>query len=170
LSQARGQLGELTQNLRLLVVLDDVWEPEAADPFQGLGSKCRVLITTRDARVLTRANADCHDLSVLPIDAARDFLATATELHTADELPAEANEIIQHCGHLPLALAAISALIRTKTYTWLETLEALEEGATDELDTSWLPDPEQSTLAVVLRMSVETLTPTVRDWSAHAGG
>ena len=138
-------------------------------PFQGLGSKCRVIITTVTPRNHT-SDADCHDPSVLPIDAARDFLATATELHTADELPAEATEIIQHCGHLPLALAAISALIRTKTYTWLETLEALEEGATDELDTSWLPDPEQSTLAVVLRMSVETLTPTVRDWSAHAGG
>ena len=39
-SAARGQLGELTQDLALLVVLDDVWEPDAADPFTGLGARC----------------------------------------------------------------------------------------------------------------------------------
>ena len=109
-SAARGQLGQLTQDLALLVVLDDIWEPEAADAFTGLGPKCRVLITTRDARVLTRANAARHDVGLLTPPAARAFLAAATALPYAAALPPEADAIICHCGHLPLALAAESAV------------------------------------------------------------
>jgi hypothetical protein len=77
-STARGQLGELTQDLSLMVVLDDVWEPEAVDPFAGLGPKCCVLITTRYARVLSRANAIRHDIALLAPAAARSLLYTVT--------------------------------------------------------------------------------------------
>ncbi len=154
---AHGQLGEMTRDLTLLVVLDNIWEPEAADPFTGLGPKCRVLITTRDARVLTRASANRYDVDLLTPAAARDFLAIATGLAIADAWPPEADLIIQHCGHLPLALAAAGALIRRGTYSWSDALQALEEGATEEFDTSWLRDPEQRNIAVVLRISVEEL-------------
>ena len=111
---ARGQLGEITKNLALLVVLDDVWEPEATDPFAGLGPKCRVLVTTRDARVLARMNANRHDLGLLTHASARDLLAAATELPGADVLPPEADAIIHHCGHLPLALAAAGGLLTSR--------------------------------------------------------
>jgi hypothetical protein len=159
---ARGQLGEIARDLALLLVLDDIWEPEAADPFTGLGPKCRVLITTRDARVLTRASADRHDVGLLPPKAARDFLANATGLSAADALPPEADEIVRHCGNLPLALAAVGALIRRRTYSWSDALQALREGAAEEFDTPWLPDPTQRNVAIVLRISVESLPPTAR--------
>src|SRR5208283_4560636 len=146
-------------DLALLVVLDDVWEPEAVDPFGGLGRNCRVVVTTRDARVLIRANANRHDVRLLSSDAARTFLAVASGLPDAASLPPEADAILRHCGHLPLALAAAGALVRTRTFSWSDALLALEEGADDGFDTSWLPDPEQRTLAVVLRVSVDALSP-----------
>lgn len=158
LDSAQGQLGELTRDLALLVVLDDIWEPEAADPFSRLGPKCRVLITTRDTRVLTRANAHRHDVGLLTPATARDFLVAASGLPSTDALPTEVDPIIRHCGHLPLALAAAGALIRTGVYSWADALRALEEGAAEELDTSWLPDPAQRNVAVALHISVESLS------------
>ena len=78
-------------------------------------------------------------------------------------LPDEADEIVRETGRLPLALAAVGALIRQGTYRWSDALAALREGAVDELDTGWLPDPEQRNLAVVLKLSVDALAEDVRD-------
>ncbi len=161
-SEARGQLGLHTADKRLLLVLDDVWEPAAVDPFIGLGTGCRVLITSRDLRVLERAQADTHRLDLLDLPAARRFLAEAVGQAEAT-MPGEADEIIRQSGRLPLALAASGALIRQGTYSWADALTALRDGAVDELDTSWLPDPEQRNLAVVLKLSVDALSDEVRD-------
>jgi WD40 repeat protein len=161
LAEARGRLGLLTREKRLLVILDDVWEPGAVDAFTGIGPDCRLLITTRDNRVLTRARAYRHELGLLDGPAARAFLAQAVGIEP-DSLPSEAEAIVLECGRLPLALAAVGALIRSKTYTWTDTLAALREAALEELDTDWLPDPEQRSLAIVLKLSVDALTVDVR--------
>ena len=161
-SEARGHLSLYSANDQLLVVLDDVWEPEAVDPFSGLGAKCRLLITTRDARVLERARATEYRLDLLDLVAARVFLAKAAG-KTLEALPPEVDEIIQQSGRLPLALAAIGKLIQKGTYTWTDALAALRDGAAEDLDTSWLPDPEQRNLAVVLKISVDALSDEGRD-------
>jgi WD40 repeat protein len=160
-TEARGQLGLYTANSRLLVVLDDVWEPEAVDPFTGLGAGCHLLITTRSIRVLERARADRHQLDLLEPASARAFLAEATGI-AVEALPVEADQIVRECGRLPLALAAVGALMRRGTFDWTDALTALRERALGHLDTSWLPDPEQRSLAVVLKLSVDALGEDVR--------
>ncbi|MBV9375428.1 MAG: hypothetical protein JO320_10290 [Alphaproteobacteria bacterium] len=161
LSEARGQLSLYTADKRLLVVLDDVWEPEAVDAFTGLGLGCRLLITTRNGRVLERAQADRHQLGLLEPPAARTFLAQATDV-AISALPIEADEIIRLSGRLPLALAAVGALIRRGAYAWTDAVAALREAELEELDTSWLPDPEQRSVAVVLKMSIDALSEAAR--------
>ena len=163
LAEARGQLGLCTAGKRLLVVLDDVWEPEVTDPFTGLGPACRVLVTTRDARVLERIQAERHEIGLFEPEAARAFLAEATGLR-ADALPPDADQIIRECGRLPLALAAVGALIRHRTYTWSDALNALREAALGELEVpaSWLSDAEQRSVVVVLEVSVRALSDDVR--------
>jgi WD40 repeat protein len=158
-SEARGQIGLLTQGRRILVVLDDVWEPIAVDPFLGLGTHGRVLITTRDLHALERAEADVKRLDLLDPEGSRLFLSEASGVEI---LPSEVDEVIRQCGFLPLALAAIGALIRKRIYDWTDVLALVREGAVEELDTSWLPDPDQSTLAVVLNLSVDALRDRVR--------
>src|SRR5205807_1878701 len=143
-SEARGKLGLATGERRVLIVLDDVWEPGAADPFTPLGPECRVLITSRDLRVIERVQATAQRLDLLDTPSARAFLAQATGLALAD-IPGEADAIVAQCGRLPLALAAVGALIRDGTFTWPLALAALRKGAALKLDTSWLPDPEQRT-------------------------
>ncbi len=154
--QARGQLGQLTADKQVLVVLDDVWEPEAADPFNGLGTNCRLLLTTRDVRVLERAKAEKHELDVLDHAASRVFLATTVGVAEPD-MPRIADDVIRECQGLPLAMAAAGALVRKGTLTWEDVVAALREAALDELDTSWLADPTQASLAVVLKVSVDAL-------------
>jgi WD40 repeat protein len=156
-SEAKGTLGSFTRDKRMLVVLDDIWEPEAADPFSGLDSGCRLLITTRDARVLERAGAERYELGLLRSVEARAFLATAAGI-VLDALPAEAWDIVRECGRLPLALAAVGALIRRGTFTWADALTTLQEADLDHLDTSWLPDPEQRSLAIVVKISFDSLS------------
>ena len=158
---AQGQLNRLTADKRLLVVLDDVRESEAVDPFARLGSGCLLLVTTRDLRVLERAQAVGHELRPLEPEAARTFLAEAAG-GAADALPADADQVVMKCSGLPLALAAVGALIRRGTYGWRDALEALQEAALEELDTRWLPDPQQKDLAVVLKVSIDALSDVAR--------
>jgi WD40 repeat protein len=159
---ACGQLRELTQDLALLIVLDDVWEPEATDPFSRLGPKCRVLITTRDGRVLTRANAVGHDLDVLSPCAARELLARVAGLSDTESMPPEADAIIRHCGRLPLALAAGGALIGNGGFRFDDVLRALEDGAGLDLPADWLPDAAQRDVGIVMRISVDRLPPDAK--------
>ncbi len=155
-SEAQASLENLTRDLALLIVLDDVWEPEAADPFARLGPRCRALITTRDSRVLTRAGADRHDVGLLDAFAARDFLSQVCGLPGSETLPPQAEGVIRQCGRLPLALAAAGGMIRDPG-DWADVLAALEAGDAEVFDTSWLPDQEQRNLAVVLRVSIDRL-------------
>jgi hypothetical protein len=161
--EARGQLGILTANMRLLIVLDDVWEPEVVDPFSSMGADCRLLITTRMGHVIERARANRQDIDVLEHNEARVFLATLTG-ENIDELPAEADDIIRLCGGLPLAIAALGAMIRRGRYTWTDALAVLKDRALEELDTPWLDDPTLRSVKSVLKLSIDTLGETERNW------
>jgi class 3 adenylate cyclase len=161
IGEARGQLGLLTRDMQQLLVLDDVWDPGAVDAFTGLGPDCRVLITTRDNDVLSRAGANRHELGLLDPVEARSFLAEATGI-AVEALPPEADAIIRECGRLPLAVSAAGALFREQSYTWSDVLGALQEASLEELDINWLPDPSLRNVAVVLKVSVDLLSEETR--------
>ncbi len=156
---ARGHLGEATRGLALLIVLDDLWTADDLDPFTGLGPRCCVVVTARDAGITARSGADSHTVGLLAPSAARAFLLDAAGVLPDAPAPPETDGVIRHCGRLPLAMAAAGALIRAGTYSWADTLEALEAGAAEAFDTAWLPDPAQRNMAVVLRLSVDGLPP-----------
>ena len=157
-AEARADLSRLIGERRLLVILDDVWEPELIDSFRDLAPGCRLLITTRKRAVVDRASAATHEIGLLEPRAARAFLAEA--VNTAD-LPAEADAILRECGGLPLALAASAALVRR--FGWDRPREAFARARLDTLKTNWLPGSEYQNLAVVLAASVDELPPRERD-------
>jgi WD40 repeat protein len=51
-AKAGSYLLEQLQGKRVLLVVDDVWQPQDAIPFQGLAAPAALLITTRDRKVL----------------------------------------------------------------------------------------------------------------------
>ncbi len=165
--EARGELGLRCAEKRLLVILDDVWDARDVIPFSGLGLQCRLLITARNVGALKRVETQQYHLKFPDSMSARSLLAKSAGVAVVEALPPEADQIIDLCGRLPLALASIGALIRRPPFDWRDALDALTEAALPELDTSWLPDPEQRTLAKVLQLSVDKLPDEERKCFLH---
>jgi WD40 repeat protein len=95
-----------------LLVLDDVWDvAQAALLRNALGPRCRLLLTTRNGVLVTALGAQEHRLDVLSENAALTLLADWSGCR-AGELPAEARDVAEECGYLPLALALCGALAR----------------------------------------------------------
>jgi hypothetical protein len=102
--EARDQLRQLLDGKSCLLVLDDLWRPQDAEPFDVLGSRSRLLVTTRDAGLLVAFGARELPLDVLSEELALELLASWSGRARAI-LPAAAGEIAERCGYLPLALA-----------------------------------------------------------------
>jgi len=151
--EAHADLGRLLRDLRLLIVLDNVWEPGLVDGFRGIAPGCQLLITTRQQMVVDRAEARAHELGLLNLCETRDLFMKA--LGTAD-LPPEADAVIGECGGLPLAIAAAAGMVRRSG--WAHTWNAFALARLDALRTPWLPESEHQNLEIVLAASVQTLS------------
>src|SRR6185312_13982126 len=76
-AEARVDLGRLLSDRRMLIVLDDVWEPGLVDAFDNLAPGCQLLITTRQQAVVDRANARAHEVGLLDTEGSRALFAEA---------------------------------------------------------------------------------------------
>ncbi|MEO8450498.1 MAG: NB-ARC domain-containing protein [Gemmatimonadota bacterium] len=137
-----------------LVVLDNVWRYDHAAAFDAAGAKSRLLVTTRDAGVLTALGADAIELSVLGEGDALELVA-AWAGRSADKLPDEAKALVKRCGYLPLAISIAGALIRDGT-SWDDLLAALEAGNLRLLDHQY------ASVFASLRLSIDALPEPVR--------
>jgi WD40 repeat protein len=137
-----------------LVVLDDVWDAGHADAFAVLGPRCRLLLTTRGAAVLTTLGAAEHRLDVLDDEQARRLLADWSGQGAAG-LPAEARAVARQCGNLPLALAVCGAMARDGI-AWHDLRDALRDADLSFLDRQLPGYPHRDVLRC-LRTSVAFL-------------
>jgi WD40 repeat protein len=127
------RLPRLLEKKACLIVIDDIWALEQAEPFRRvLGPRCRLLITTRDGTLVTALGAQEHSLDVLSQGEALKLLADASDAVGGD-LPPEAREVAAECGRLPLALALCGAQVRDKRL-WGDLLQALQAAELDFLD------------------------------------
>jgi len=123
---ARSRLPRLLADRRCLVVLDDVWDLGHAEPLvNALGPRSRLLLTTRDAGLVSALGAQACPLEVLGRDEARQLLADWVG-QAASSLPPEADAVARECGRLPLALALSGAMVRDGI-PWSDLLAALQE-------------------------------------------
>ncbi len=157
----RMLLRPLLEDKAVLVVLDDVWRFEDADAFRVLGEKGRLLITTRNQRVLERLEARVCSLDVLSEDEALRLLADWAG-QPVEELPPEARQVAKECGYLPLALAMVGALVRRNPESWARALRWLQKADLEKLR-SLFPDFPHENLMVALDVSVEALAEGIRE-------
>ena len=108
-----------------MLVLDDVWNLADAEAFNVLGDGSTLLITTRDAGLVTGLGAKDFSLDVLNDAQALELLAAWSVIPIAN-LPKEAKAIADECGNLPLALAQCGAMVRDLT-PWEHVLSALQD-------------------------------------------
>ena len=123
--------------------------------MQGLlgdvGSKNRILITTRNASIITELSGREHTLELLSDPQSRELLAKWAGFDTVN-LPPEADEIVRQCGNLPLALAICGAMVRDGKL-WQDLLDALKEA-----DLKFIKHEPRSVMAS-LKVSVDNLEP-----------
>ncbi|NEQ82672.1 MAG: hypothetical protein F6K26_21240 [Moorea sp. SIO2I5] len=106
-----------------LLVVDDAWNPDHVQPFRIGGAKCRVLVTTREARIV---GATAYNLDVMSSSQALALLEDygGSKLKGSDRKQAEA--LATTVGYLPLALELAAAQI-VDGISWQELLTDLQE-------------------------------------------
>ena len=157
----RGQkfLGELLDKRTCLIVLDDVWHADDVRLLLGdIGPSNRILITTRDASIITALGAREHTIGLLSDSQSRKLLALWAGFDEAN-LPTEAIEVVRQCGNLPLALAICGAMVRDGM-SWKYLLDALINANLKFIEHDQL---EQRSVMASLEVSVDNLKKTAAE-------
>jgi hypothetical protein len=99
--EAKASLSNKLPDKICLIILDDVWQVAHAEPFvNALGSRCKLLITTRNNDIVTSLGAQEHKIDVLSKPEALKLLASWYE-QGVNSLPSEALKVAKECGYLP---------------------------------------------------------------------
>ena len=154
--EAEASLSNVLSDKVCLIILDDIWKVPQATPFvNALGSRCRLLITTRNDDVVASLGAQEHKIEVLSKPEALKLLANWCE-QEVDSLPSEAAEVARECGYLPLALSICGAMAKSGI-SWMYILEALKE-ADFEFVEAQLPNYPDPNVGRALKISVDFLS------------
>jgi DNA-binding SARP family transcriptional activator len=134
IEQTANRLGAALRDKRMLLIVDDIWEVEHAEPFRVGSAACAMLMTTR-ANDLARALASRTDLiykvPLLSDEAALELMrALAPEVVAAH--PDAMLELARDLEGLPLALQVAARLLHAEmALGWgvEDLLAELREGA-----------------------------------------
>jgi WD40 repeat protein len=156
LQGCQNQLRNTLRDKSVLMVLDDVWDPNHIQPFNAEARRCRLLFTTRNQAVVSGANAREVTVTLMDESESRELLARKSSLKV-ETLPAEATRIIQRCGGLPLALSMMGARARKSGKEWTRIVDALELGGAERVSLK-LSDYRYAGLFETTQVSVDSLT------------
>lgn len=155
--QGKECLGQLLANRACLLILDDVWQLDHADAFNAIGSRSRLLLTTRDGELITGLGAVPYRLNVLSDEQSLHLLATWAGIDVM-ELPITATAVAEECGNLPLALSLCGAMVRDLT-PWEDLLDALRESDLEFIQKQFAHYPYPNVFKS-LQISLEALSHT----------
>jgi hypothetical protein len=119
---ASMQLRTLLSDKAVLLVVDDVWNPEHVEPFRAGSEACRVLVTTREAAII---GATCYDLDVMTPQQSLVLLEQCIGGQLSSSEQKQAKALAKTVGHLPLALELAAAQV-TDGLSWSELLSDLQ--------------------------------------------
>jgi NB-ARC domain len=109
LEAAARYLGTLLAERRMLLVVDDVWNAAHAEWFRVGGIGCRVLVTTREARL---EGAEYHELDLMTEDEAIELVRQKLGQRWQSAQEAEVIAFANLLGRLPLALDLAANQVR----------------------------------------------------------
>jgi len=113
-----------------------------------------------DARAITALGAIEYQLNVMNHEQALTLLSKWAGV-SETSLPVEADEIARECGHLPLALAMIGAMVRNKPNRWKGVLHKLQNADLDKVRYQF-PGYPYPDLFKTIQVSVDTLESNLR--------
>ena len=156
-------LRALLAGRKALLVLDDVWQREDAEAFNVIGAMARILLTTRDAGLVTAlASKETHYRVELPTEGEAEGIFASAAQHDPQALPAAAREIVAQCGRLPLALALCGGMIQGGTSP-ADVLEALREHDLEFISGDHPAEDQHRSAWKAMDVSLRVLPPDQRD-------
>ncbi|MEU4221584.1 NB-ARC domain-containing protein [Actinoplanes sp. NPDC026623] len=178
-AQISARLAAAIAERRMLLVIDDVWEPERARLLLIGGRRCATLVTTREpavADLLAPTAGDIYSLEVLGRDDAILLVARFAPGVVAAR-PAEIGELVDALEGLPLALCVAGRMLQAEArYGWgvddlLRDLRAGTGllGADAPPDRADLESATTPTVAALLRQSTTRLPAELRERFADLG-
>lgn len=162
LDSASSHLRTLLYDKRVLLVVDDVWNPNHADPFRVGGENCCVLVTTRSAQL---ANVTRYDLDVMTEGQSVQMLANAIHHQLTEDERHAAETLAKEVGYLPLALELTAAQVE-EGVPWSQLLQDLRSEVADLATLDRVDDDEldddakrrKHSLVACFNLSVKLLT------------
>lgn len=158
----KNQYRSTIRHKAALIVIDDVWYSSDIEPFLAESPRSRLLFTTRDASIATAVGAQEQTVGLLTNPQSRKVLArwSGTAIR---RLPPAASDLILQCGHLPLALAMVGAMLREKRpVMWNHVLNLLHNADLEKIKVQF-PDYPHTTLFRAIQVSVDSLEPILRE-------
>ena len=178
LEQARNLLASLLQDKRILLIVDDIWQTEHAQPFFVSGKKGAILLTTRinDVARKLASPSQIYALAGLSDTESLRLLTKITPAVVAD-YPDETLELVRALEGLPLAIQVAGRLLESERSLGFSVVDLLEElkSETHILEAEAPPDRADlinettPTVAALLYKSIEKLDDTIRDYYAYLG-
>ena len=154
--QGKGVLRQLLAAKAVLLVLDDVWRAADAQPFDVIGPRCRMLVTTRDKGILDALHGELVPVSLFTKREALQLLADTVNVAPA-ALPAEAHEVMRECGCLPLALALCGGMARKRGGDFHSVLERLRRADLEKIADRETINEQHLSIWRAMQASVEML-------------
>ena len=120
---ASNHLRTLLYDKCVLLVVDDVWNPQHLEPFRVGGEGSCVLVTTREARI---SDAHRHEIGVMSPSQSLELMTQKLSEPLSETAKQQALSFAERVGHLPLALELAASQIEDGV-TWQELLEDFKE-------------------------------------------
>lgn len=111
LKAASSQLRTLLYAKRMLLVVDDVWNPDHAEPFRVGGDDCCALVTTRRPDIAEEIGADLVRLELMSHQQALEVLSNRLVRKLRPDEEAVAQRLADAVGYLPIALEMAASRI-----------------------------------------------------------
>lgn len=127
IDQLKNELQRLLETRACLLIVDDVWQCTQTAVFQVGGTRCRLLITTRDAEVAHNVDAAIYPIETLQQEQAVMLLEQWAEGHLTDAALGFKQQIVTQLDCLPLSLLLTGAQLRyQEPEHWLEAFNCSE--------------------------------------------
>lgn len=153
--QGRIRLRQLFKDRACLLILDDVWQIEHITACDVLGSRSRMLITTRQTDLVQKTGAAEQRIHALQDNQALCLLSLWTGIFF-EKLPSEAHKVARECGNIPLALAMLGALLRYRPTQWNSIHYRLRKVDQEKIEKKFTEHPYPH-LIRALQISFESL-------------
>ncbi|MFC6080819.1 NB-ARC domain-containing protein [Sphaerisporangium aureirubrum] len=150
----RDVLAAALRRRRVLIVVDNVWEPAPVQALLELAPRCGLLFTTREKDVATTVHAIPVDVDALSDDQALELLGRWTGRRAA-ALPAAARRVCARLGNLALGVAMAGAMV-AKGRSFDDVLALIERGL-DRVGADLDPRYQYGTLLAAIEASLSGL-------------